>query len=220
MNNKLPLFINRKGNEPRSIMIPLAIFLTVGLILTSFVNCLGDASHDNSQAPAIDLTKPYTGNLQRAMFAGGCFWGTQYSFQQLPGVVKSTVGYAGGKTPNPTYQQVCGHTTGHAETVYLEFDPKKLSYKQLVEYFWTIHDPTTQDRQGFDIGDNYRSVIFYTNKEQKLIAEESKKQLQLTKHWPIVTQIVPATLFYPAEEYHQNYDVKHGSASCPSPVAK
>ncbi|MBU6455841.1 MAG: peptide-methionine (S)-S-oxide reductase MsrA [Cyanobacteria bacterium REEB67] len=173
---------------------------------------------DLSQAPA--PTKAATG--ERAMFAGGCFWGTQYSFQSLPGVTRSIVGYSGGHTKNPTYRDVCGHGTGHAEAVYLEYDPKKLSYRKLVDYFWTIHDPTTMNRQGPDFGDQYRSAIFYTSNEQKAIAEDSKKAAQASGRFsgPIVTQIVPAGIFYPAEEYHQNYDVKNGSLSCPSPVHK
>jgi methionine-S-sulfoxide reductase len=208
----------RTGRFSSMVIAAVLAISTISLLIAVANGQTG--GHDMKQAPAIDLTKPYTGNLERAMFAGGCFWGTQYSFQQLPGVVKSVVGYAGGHTVNPTYQDVCGHQTGQAETVYVEFNPKKLSYRQLVDYFWTIHDPTTADRQGFDLGDNYRSVIFYTSKQQETIAEDSKIHAQSGQHAKIVTQIVPATVFYPAEEYHQNYDIKHGSASCPSPVAK
>jgi peptide-methionine (S)-S-oxide reductase len=184
---------------------------------------------DMKQAAAIDLTKPGSSTieekgkkLERALFAGGCFWGTQYSFQNEPGVVKTVVGYTGGKTAKPTYMEVCEHGTGHAETVYVEFDPAKLSYRKLVDFFWTIHDPTTKDRQGPDFGDQYRSAIFYTSPEQKATAEASIKDAQASGkfHDKIVTQVAPATVFYPAEEYHQNYDVKHGSLSCPSPVNK
>ena len=187
-------------------------------------------TRDMSQAPAINLTKPAGGSgasgansgNERAMFAGGCFWGTQYAFQQLPGVEKTLVGYAGGNFANPTYEDVCAHKTGHAETVYIEFNPRKISYKQLVDYFWTLHDPTTKDRQGLDFGSQYRSEIFYTSKEQKAEAEDSIKRAQNSGKFnaKIVTLVEPATIFYPAEEYHQNYDVKHGSLSCPSPRSK
>ncbi len=191
------------------------VYLVVGA-LTGFA----DPTRDMKQAPAIDLIRPYSGTAERALFAGGCFWGTEYSFQQLPGVTKTIVGFAGGNYTNPTYEDVCAHKTNHAETVYIEFDPKKLSYRQLVDYFWTIHDPTTVDRQGFDVGNQYRSSIFYTSKDQKTIAEESKKHAQQSGkfHYPIATLIVPATVFYPAEEYHQNYDVKHGASSCAMPA--
>lgn len=196
------------------IAVGLAVALTMALAPFQKTS-----ARDNTQAPAINLSKPYSGKAERAMFAGGCFWGTQYNFQQLPGVEKTIVGYAGGNFANPTYEDVCAHKTGHAETVYIEFDPKKLSYKQLVDYFWTIHDPTTKDRQGLDFGNQYRSEIFYTTKEQKAIAEAAVQEAQKSGKFgaKIVTLIEPATIFYPAEEYHQNYDVKHGSLSCPTP---
>jgi peptide-methionine (S)-S-oxide reductase len=206
----------RNGGRFGSMLLAALLTIATCSLLIAVANGQS-GGHDMKQAPAIDLTSPYSGKLERAMFAGGCFWGTQYSFQRLPGVVKSIVGYSGGNYPNPTYQDVCAHKTGHAETVYLEFDPKKLSYRQLVDYFWTIHDPTTMDRQGFDVGNQYRSAIFYTTKEQQAIAESAKKQESL-KRSPIATQIVPATIFYPAEEYHQNYDIKHGGQSCAMPV--
>jgi peptide-methionine (S)-S-oxide reductase len=204
-------------NPPILILIVAACFF---YLLAGALTGYADPGRDMAQAPPIDLSKPYTGKAERALFAGGCFWGTQYSFQELPGVTNTIVGYTGGHTVNPTYQQVCGHQTGQAETVYVEFDPKKLSYRQLVDFFWTIHDPTTRDRQGFDMGDQYRSAIFYTSPEQKTIAETSKKQAQQSGKFrdTIVTQIVPATVFYPAEEYHQNYDIKHGSRSCAAPA--
>jgi len=150
--------------------------------------------------------------LQRAMFAEGCFWRTQFVFAKVPGVVRTTVGYAGGTLPNPTYDQVCTHTTGHAECCLVEFNPKIVSFKQLLEKFFSSHDPTTLNRQGPDFGDQYRSVIFYENDEQKREALAYKNQLEAAHkfHSPIVTFIEPVGKFYTAEEYHQNYFEKHG----------
>jgi methionine-S-sulfoxide reductase len=196
------------------------LIIGLGYLLAGALTGFADPTRSTKQDPAIDLRKSYSGSAERALFAGGCFWGTQYSFQRLPGVTKSIVGYTGGDFANPTYEDVCGHWTNHAETVYLEFDPKKISYRQLVDYFWTIHDPTSIDRQGFDYGTQYRSAIFFTTKEQKKIAEEAKQQAEESGRYrePIATQIVPATVFYPAEEYHQSYDIKHGSNSCAMPA--
>jgi methionine-S-sulfoxide reductase len=150
--------------------------------------------------------------LDRAIFGMGCFWKTQYVFSKVPGVVKTTVGYSGGNLPNPSYEQVCTHATGHVETVLVEFDPNKTSYHKLLEVFWKSHDPTTIDRQGPDMGSNYRSVVFYTSDEQKKEALQFKQELEKSHQFgaPIVTAIEPAKPFYPAEEYHQNYFVKHG----------
>ncbi len=155
--------------------------------------------------------------LEKAIFAAGCFWGVQAYFDQVPGVVKSTVGYTGGHTDNPTYEQVCSHTTGHAEATLLEFDPEKVSYKTLVKQFFRMHDPTQLNRQGPDVGDQYRSAIFYTNEEQKHIAESVKSELQKDLDKPIVTQITPAMAFYQAEEYHQKYTEKTGFGGCHIP---
>lgn len=154
-------------------------------------------------------------HLEQAMFAGGCFWKTQYVFSKVPGVVRTRVGYSGGTVKNPSYMQVCTHTTGHAETVLVEFDPKKTTYEKLLSVFFTNHDPTTLNRQGPDVGPQYRSVIFYTTPEQKAIATKYKDQLAMSHlfHGPITTVIEPAGPFYDAEEYHQNYYIKHG-ASC------
>jgi peptide-methionine (S)-S-oxide reductase len=157
--------------------------------------------------------KPMT---EIATFAAGCFWGVQSTFDEVPGVIKTTVGYTGGKTENPNYKEVCYNDTGHAEALEIEFDPKKVSYEKLVEIFWEMHDPTTLNRQGPDVGDQYRSAIFYHNPEQKKIAEASKTALDKkgTLGKPIVTQIVPAVKFYPAEEYHQKYNEKQGIEGC------
>ncbi|HLF17773.1 MAG TPA: peptide-methionine (S)-S-oxide reductase MsrA [Candidatus Omnitrophota bacterium] len=147
---------------------------------------------------------------EKAMFGAGCFWCVEEDFQKAPGVVSTRVGYSGGKSENPTYSQVCSGTTGHTEVTLVEFDPKVISYEQLLEVFFSIHDPTTLNRQGPDIGVQYRSVIFYFDDKQRKAAEEVKKKLQASGRFPklIVTAIEPAQAFYKAEEYHQNYYCK------------
>lgn len=153
---------------------------------------------------------------EKAAFAAGCFWGVQERFDSLDGVLKTAVGYTGGKTANPTYQQVCSHATGHAEAVEVEFDPEKISYAALLDFFFSIHNPTTKNRQGLDIGPNYRSAIFFHGEKQKEEAEKAKEAAEKSGKWnsPIVTEIVPASVFYPAEEYHQKYFMKTGGGSC------
>ena len=154
--------------------------------------------------------------LEKASFAAGCFWGVEENFKCLKGVVSTSVGYTGGETENPTYPKVCTGRTGHAETVEVIYDPSLISYEELLNAFWEMHDPTTSDRQGPDIGNQYRSVIFYHNHEQKELAISSKEKLQRSGRYKreIVTQIVPATTFYRAEEYHQQYLEKRGMKSC------
>lgn len=155
--------------------------------------------------------------MEKAMFAAGCFWHVEEAFRRRKGVLRTTVGYTGGTTKNPTYEDVCTDKTGHAEVVEITFDPGKTSYEELLDVFWNIHDPTTINRQGPDIGTQYRSAIFYHSEEQKKQAEQSKKKLEesgkLKKK--IVTEIVKATTFYPAEEYHQHYLAKQGLSACP-----
>ena len=146
-----------------------------------------------------------------AIFAGGCFWGVEHLMQQQPGILSIEVGYIGGSTENPTYREVCSHTTGHAEAVRIVFNPKKVSYTTLAKLFFEIHDPTQSDGQGPDLGDQYRSEIFYTTSRQKEIAEELIGQLQ-GKGFQVVTRVTPATVFWKAEEYHQNYYNKTGKA--------
>jgi len=146
----------------------------------------------------------------KATFAAGCFWHVEAAFQNVVGVIATHVGYTGGTTKNPTYKEVCSDTTQHAEAVEIEFEPKKISYKRLLDVFWKCHDPTQQNRQGPDVGTQYRSAIFYYSAEQKNQAEESKKALQKTIKTKIATEIVKATEFYLAEEYHQKYFQKHG----------
>ena len=154
--------------------------------------------------------------MERAIFAAGCFWGIEAAFKKLNGVVSATSGYTGGHTENPTYEDVCTGKTGHAEAVEIFFDPSKISYKELLEVFWKIHDPTTLNRQGPDIGSQYRSAIFYHSEEEEKLAGESKRKLEESKTFKnkIVTEIVKATEFYKAEDYHQNYYEKHGINSC------
>jgi len=147
----------------------------------------------------------------KATFAAGCFWGVEDDFMKLPGVKETAVGYSGGHTEKPTYEDVCSGSTGHAEAVEVIFDPKELSYEDLLKKFWEIHDPTTMNRQGPDIGSQYRSAIFYHSPEQKEAAEKSKTELEASgKHdKPVVTEITEAGPFYKAEEYHQKYFQKH-----------
>ncbi|OGL34439.1 peptide-methionine (S)-S-oxide reductase [Candidatus Saccharibacteria bacterium RIFCSPHIGHO2_12_FULL_47_16b] len=152
---------------------------------------------------------------QKAIFAAGCFWGVQYFFDMVPGVIKTVVGYSGGHTKNPTYKQVCSHTSGHAEAVKIVFDTKKVSYETLVRHFFRIHNPTQLNRQGPDVGDQYRSAIFYSNvtqkkKAQKILDELNKSQF----HGRIVTTLEPADQFYPAEDYHQKYTQCTGRGMC------
>lgn len=153
----------------------------------------------------------------KALFAAGCFWGVQYYFDQVPGVNKTTVGYTGGKTADPTYEQVLTHSTGHAEALLIEFAPNKISFKILCKHFFRMHDPTQLNRQGLDIGDNYRSAIFYFEEKQKEIAEQVKIASQKDFDNPIVTEITEATEFYPAEEYHQKFTEKTGRGMCHIP---
>jgi peptide-methionine (S)-S-oxide reductase len=153
-----------------------------------------------------------THKIEIADLGGGCFWCMEAVFERLPGVISVTSGFAGGSTPNPTYEQVCTETTGHAEVTQIEFDPAKISYAKLLDVFWQAHDPTTLNRQGADVGTSYRSIILYRNEEQKLAAEKSKVEAQKNFRHPIVTEIVPLTKFYKAENYHQQYFDNHSSA--------
>tara|TARA_Y100001933_G_C18752893_1_gene460675 strand:+ start:124 stop:681 length:558 start_codon:yes stop_codon:yes gene_type:complete len=154
--------------------------------------------------------------MEKATFGAGCFWGVEDYFMQVEGVSQTSVGYLGGHLKNPTYKEVCNGNTGHAEVVEIVFDPKIVSYEQLLAMFWKIHDPTTPNRQGPDVGTQYRSAIFYHSEEQKAIATKSKKELHEASiyHLPIVTEITEASKFYPAEEYHQEYLKKNGLSSC------
>ena len=169
-----------------------------------------------SRSPAAPSpTSPPAAGLEQATFGAGCFWSTQAEFQQLIGVHSTVCGYSGGGVENPTYEQVCTGTTGHAEVVQVTFDPTVISYAELLDVFWHTHDPTTPNRQGADVGTNYRSVIFYHTPKQREAAELSKRKLEASGAFgvPIVTAIVPFSAFYPAEKYHQNYYVDHPGRS-------
>ena len=180
--------------------------------------CINSASMDFKPSDALTATESNSEDrpgekesksikAETTTFAAGCFWGIEHKFSSLPGVISTVVGYTGGNTKNPTYRQVCSSTTGHAEAVKVTYDPNKISYEELLEFFFKIHDPTQENRQGLDIGTQYRSSIFYHSTEQKKTAEKIVKKLESSSRFkkPIATQIVPAPEFYKAEEYHQKY---------------
>jgi peptide-methionine (S)-S-oxide reductase len=154
--------------------------------------------------------------MAKATFGAGCFWGVEETFRQMPGVSDTAVGYSGGSMPNPRYEDVCSDETGHAEVVQVEYEPEKVSFERLVELFFELHDPTTLNRQGPDVGSQYRSAIFYHDEPQRASAEAVKARLQTSGRFrrPIVTEISPAAPFYRAEEYHQKYLAKRGRTSC------
>jgi peptide methionine sulfoxide reductase msrA/msrB len=175
----------------------------------------------NSASLAFEKTVPKP-TSEVAIFGAGCFWGVEEAFGKVKGVTSTEVGYSGGRTRNPTYEQVCSHTTGHAEVVRMEFDPSIVSYSRLLDFFFEIHDPTSVDRQGFDLGDNYRSAIFFTNSAQEAIARQKIAGLEQAGEYrrPIATQVELAGPFYRAEEYHQQYAAKHGGGFCHLPSGR
>jgi peptide-methionine (S)-S-oxide reductase len=146
---------------------------------------------------------------KRATLGGGCFWCVEAVYQTVPGILSVTSGYAGGEVPNPTYEEVCTGRTGHAEVVSVEYDPKKISYEEIIDLFWKAHDPTTLNRQGADVGTQYRSIILYEDEAERLAAEKSKQAAQAQFKDPIVTEIEPLVRFYPAEKYHQDFYEKN-----------
>jgi len=177
-------------------MTILAVKTILGLLLLAV----------NVNAAEILMTNNIaTNQIEIADLGGGCFWCMEAVFERLPGVLAVTSGFAGGTTENPTYQEVCSETTGHAEVTEIKFDPARISYGRLLEVFWQAHDPTTLNRQGADEGTSYRSIILYRNEQQKQIAEKSRTDAQKNFRDPIVTEIVPLKKFYPAEDYHQQY---------------
>ena len=153
----------------------------------------------------------------RALVAAGCFWGVQFYFDQVPGVMQTTVGYTGGRLKNPTYDDVCTGQTGYAESVLIEFDPKKISYQMVLKHFFRLHDPTQLNRQGPDVGTQYRSAIFYSNQEQRAVAIKLRNDTQIKLDAPVVTDIEPAGAFYPAEPYHQKFAERTGIGMCHIP---
>jgi len=185
----------------RYIILALSIYLLIaGGCGNKETNAQSEIKKDKGEI--MDTT-----GMQVATFGSGCFWCTEAIFERLNGVVKVESGYAGGTVENPTYEEVCTGKTGHAEVTQITYDPKIITYDELLEVFWKTHDPTTLNRQGNDVGTQYRSVIFYHNEEQKELAENYKKELDKSGAWdnPIVTEISPVTNFYPAEGYHQDY---------------
>ena len=159
---------------------------------------------------------------RKATFGAGCFWGVEAACRGVEGVTKTEVGFEGGTLENPTYRQVCSHRTGHAEVVEVTYDPELVSYEQLLDVFWGKHDPTQLNRQGWDVGDQYRSVVFYEDEDQRAAAERSKAELDASGRYgkPIVTVIEPAQTFYVAEDYHQQYLEKRGRSSCTTALAE
>ena len=170
------------------------------------------ARPDSAASPSPASDAPLD-EAQVATFAAGCFWGVEAAYRDIEGVLKTRVGYAGGETPHPSYGQVCAHTTGHAEAVEVWFDPAELSYDQLLQTFWRIHDPTTRDRQGWDVGSQYRSAIFVHDADQAAVSAASGARQQQTTAKPIATEIIPAGPFYAAEDYHQQYYEKQRRAA-------
>lgn len=208
----------------------------LGIVL--FVGCRSVSTPDVSVVPTSSAEAPMAtkigtnpGNAgagtpltpaaghQLAAFAEGCFWGSENTFRHVPGVVATAVGYSGGHTDAPTYEDVCTHTTGHAETVLVEFDPAKASYEKLLAVFWKSHDPTTKDRQGPDVGDQYRSAVFTFSDEQAAVATRSMRETEARLSRHVSTVIEPMKRFWKAEDYHQQYDEKQGRESCPFPGA-
>jgi peptide-methionine (S)-S-oxide reductase len=197
-------------HEPGNTTRPLSAILAAILILA------GGCSARRGQAMANEKNTEPAGRYKSAMFGAGCFWGVEETFRTLDGAVETAVGYSGGTVKNPTYEQVCGGKTGHAEVIHIKYDPNKVSYEKLLDVFWDNHNPTTLNRQGPDVGYQYRSVIFYYTPEQQAAAEASKERLAESERFPspIVTAIEPAKEFYRAEEYHQRYLEKRGIKAC------
>lgn len=192
-----------------------SIFLTLSSILLMSCGNPQASSNTSSGMNTMETTmeKNTNGELDTAIFGAGCFWCVEAIFQQLEGVEKVASGYSGGARENPTYDQVCSGATGHAEVIQVIYDPAKISFVDLLEVFWGVHDPTTLNRQGADVGTQYRSVIFYTNADQKKLAEDYKKKLNASGAFPqpVVTEISPLKSFYVAENYHQNYFNENGN---------
>jgi peptide methionine sulfoxide reductase msrA/msrB len=195
----------------------LALFEKAGVVAAPAGGSGGAAAKDAPDAKNGPVARTGPAKREVALLAGGCFWGMEEILREIPGIVETVVGYTGGTAPNATYGEVKSGRTGHAESVRIVFDPEKLSYEDLLGYFFRMHDPTTVNRQGNDEGTQYRSAIFYLDEEQRRVAEQVKARVEASGKWkrPIVTQIVPATQFWPAEEYHQNYLQKHpGGYTC------
>jgi peptide-methionine (S)-S-oxide reductase len=193
------------------------------LLLSSAALLLTMIGHKRVVQAAGTTTHPATlpANARQATFAAGCFWGVEETFRHVPGVLATSVGYTGGNTNNPSYKDVCTDLTGHAEAVLVTYDPDQVTYEELLDAFWSSHDPTTKDRQGPDFGTQYRSAIFYHDADQEKAAKASLKEIQDRKLFPakVVTEIVPVGTFYNAEDYHQQYFAKNGGV-CHTGIAK
>jgi len=189
---------------------------TILMLIVIIISLLSIYSCKQENVMPINENKQTNGGIkvEKAIFSAGCFWGIESAFRKVNGVTNVTVGYTGGYTKNPTYKDVCSGKTGHAEAVLVEFDPALVSYEGLLDVFWRIHDPTTINRQGPDIGEQYRSAIFYNSEKQRVSAITSKNKAQEKFDREIVTEITPASEFYKAEEYHQRYYEKHGLSGC------
>ncbi|HEO69846.1 MAG TPA: peptide-methionine (S)-S-oxide reductase [Candidatus Hydrogenedentes bacterium] len=201
----------------------LIVLVCAGILAFATAGCPGYAEGGSRKACAsthdrLDASEVHA-RLEKATFAAGCFWGVEEAFRHVPGVTDTEVGYTGGSLENPTYRDVCSGRTGHAESVLVTYDPSRLPYEELLDVFFMSHDPTTPDRQGPDVGTQYRSAIFWHTPEQRDAAEKAKRTLDEAGAFsgPITTHISPASTFYRAEEYHQRYMVKRGRASCHTP---
>ncbi len=208
--------MSRENQDDRRWPMPMNPFAGDSMGGFEDTELMDPAFHKND---IVELVINITGNRtearhEKATFGAGCFWHVEDAFMRVPGVISTQSGFMGGKTENPTYEEVCTGTTGHTEVVEVTFDPDRVTYEQLLEVFWTIHDPTQVNRQGPDIGVQYRSVIFYHSAEQQKTAEESWERMQKSSGKPIATRIEPAGRFYRAEEYHQRYFEKTGRKSC------
>ena len=187
------------------------VFMGEGFTQTNTRHCVNSISMNFIPASMQKSETVMPTAINKAIFAGGCFWGMEYQFKQAPGVINAVVGYTGGHTKNPTYREVCDHTTGHAEAIEVTYDPQMTNYENLAKFFFEIHDPTQLNRQGPDIGDQYRSEIFYYDDQQKATAEKLISILT-QKGYKVATSLKPATIFYPAEDYHQDYYTKTGGS--------
>lgn len=195
----------------------LPIILGIGLLVSSLQACGQTKNTDTPKNKKImsQSNSAIPLKTDTATFANGCFWCTEAIFEELDGVISAVSGYTGGSTENPSYKEVCSGSTGHAECIQITYDPNRISFDELLEVFWKTHDPTTLNRQGNDVGTQYRSGVFYHNEEQRLKAQTYKEALDLSGAWsnPIVTEISPFTIFYPAEDYHQQYMELNGNSN-------
>ena len=204
-------FLKKQYHIPTLSIIMKTVSLYIALVLVIVVLCTSCAQQSKQSSPKQEQ-RNMTSSLDTATLASGCFWCVEAIFQNLKGVQSVASGYSGGTVKNPSYEEVCSGTTGHAEACQIVYDPKQITFDELLEVFWKMHDPTTLNQQGADVGTQYRSAVFYHNEEQKKLAEHYKKELNASGVYssPVVTEITPYTNFYKAEDYHQNYYNQHG----------